>query len=315
MNLKDIINIKSNIVLAPIAGYTDSPFRKICSQFGAGFTMSELVSAEGIIRQSEKTLAMLKFSDAERPFGIQLFGRDIKAMCKAAVYVESLKPDFIDINMGCPASSVTKGGDGSGAALLLDLPFAAKLAESIVNTVKVPVSIKMRIGWNNELKNCVEAVKVLSKTGISFITIHGRTKTQGYTGNADWDLIGECVLASSIPVIGNGDIVSYAQASEKMKTYGCAGIMIGRGACGNPWIFSGSIPQIDEVTKIIKEHIKSNIEHYGFPKGLILMRKHLVKYIHDVQGASAYRQKLVLAKETEEVFQILDDIEKGLTEK
>jgi nifR3 family TIM-barrel protein len=267
--------------------------------------MTELVSAEGIIRDNKKTMELLRFSDEERPVGVQIFGRNSAVMAEAAKIVEGLGPDFIDINMGCPARKVCKDGEGSGSALLKDPSLAGEIAGSVVKAVSLPVSAKIRTGWDASSVNFPDVIKALESAGVSFISVHGRTKTQGYGGAADWDAIGRSAALSSVPVIGNGDIQSHTEALDRLAATRCAAVMIGRAACANPWIFAGTKPSISEIVSIIKEHLMMNIEYYG-DWGLVLMRKHIVKYIHGIYGASRYRFGLSTAADVESVFAILE---------
>ena len=299
------IEIDNPLVLAPVAGFTDSPYRRIARRFGCGFSMTELVSAEGIIRGNKKTMELLEFTDEERPIGIQIFGRDSGVMARAAKIVSGLGPDFIDINMGCPARKVCKDGLGSGAALLKNPSLAEEIAAGVVDSVSLPVSAKIRIGWDSSSVNFEEIIGRLCRAGISFISVHGRTKTQGYGGDADWKAIAMAAELSTVPLIGNGDIQNRAEAAERLESARCAAVMIGRAACANPWIFSGNRPPLKEIVSTIKEHLALNIDYYG-DMGLILMRKHIVKYIHGIYGASRYRAGLSVAADVGSVWEILD---------
>lgn len=300
------LSIDSPLVLAPMAGYTDSAFRRIARAKGAGFTVTELVSAEGIIRDNKKTKKLLYFTDAERPLGIQIFGNNPDAMETAARVVETLGPDFIDINMGCCSQKICSGG--MGAALLKDTLLLGKIAEKVVRAVDVPVSAKIRVGWDFSSLNYRDVVRALEGAGVDFISVHGRTRSQMFSGVSDWRIIAEIANSSRIPVIGNGDISSYDDALRRMKESGCAAVMIGRGAVGNPWIFSGAKPDTEKLIAQIIEHLDAMIDLYG-GYGVILMRKHLVKYIHGFPGAAKFRVRLLLAKDREEVVSLLGEIE------
>jgi len=308
------LEIDNPLVLAPVAGFTDSPYRRLARRFGCGFSMTELVSAEGIVRNNKKTMELLEFTDEERPIGIQIFGRDSGTMVKAAKIVNALEPDFIDINMGCPARKVCKNGLGAGAALLKDPSLAGEIAAGVVNAVSLPVSAKIRIGWDSSSINFEEIVGVLCRAGVSFISVHGRTKAQGYGGDADWKAISDAAELSTVPLIGNGDIQSSAEAAMRFESTRCTAVMIGRAACANPWIFSGGKPSLREVVSVIKEHLSLNIAHYG-DMGLMLMRKHIVKYIHNIYNASRYRAGLSVAGDTESVWRLLDRMVEEIEEK
>ncbi len=302
------IKLPSPLVLAPVAGYTDSSFRKICVRHGCGLTMTELISAEGIVRTNKKTMELLAFSAEERPLAIQIFGRKPAVMSEAAAVVELLHPDVIDINMGCPAKKVC--GSGNGAALLKDPDLVFRITESVVKSTTIPVSAKIRIGWDENSLNYMDIVKALEAGGVSFITVHGRTRTQQYTGLADWNVIREICQSSNVPVIGNGDIDSYEKAYEMMEFSGCKAVMIGRGAFGNPWIFSGKTPTVAEIVQQVKEHLDLSIEEHG-ERGLHMMRKHIVKYIHGIKDAAKARGAIVIAADRDEIFRILDTVEKS----
>jgi tRNA-dihydrouridine synthase B len=305
----DKIKLKSPLLLAPIAGYTDSPFRKICIKHGCGLTMTELISAEGIIRKNKKTMELLSFTDEERPLAIQIFGRKPDVMGEAASVVESFKPDIIDINMGCPARKVC--GSGNGAYLLTDPDLIFRITESVVKSTSIPVTAKIRTGWDDNSLNYMEVVKALEAAGVTFIAVHGRTRAQQYSGFADWNIIREICSGTKVPVIGNGDIDSYEKAYEMMKFSGCRAVMIGRGAIGNPWIFSGKNPGIPEIIQQVKEHLDMMFEEYG-NRGINMMRKHIVKYISGIKNAAKARSLIVQAEDKNEIFKILDTLEQTI---
>lgn len=308
MIINDIIELKRPLVLAPIAGFTDTVFRKICVKHGCSLTFTELISSTGIIRNNQKTLDMLKFAREERPIAIQIFGNEPEIMAEAASIVEGLSPDIIDINMGCPARKVC--GSESGAFLLRDPLLINKITEAVVKKVKTPVSAKIRTGWDNNNKNYLEVIKALEDGGISLISVHGRTRDQGYSGFADWNIINEICSIAKVPVIGNGDIRSHEQGLDILKNSGCSAIMIGRGAIGNPWIFSGHKPAVQEIKEQIKEHLFMLIEEYG-DWGIKLMRKHIVKYIHSMKNAATLRSRIIQSMDIEEILTALDMLEEA----
>ncbi len=298
------LQIEGTRVLAPIAGYTDSPCRRISRRHGAALVFTELISVEGIVRRNANTFSLMKFTDEERPIGIQLFGKDPAMMAEAARVVDGeLHPDCIDINMGCCAQKVC--AHGSGAALLRDPGLVASIAGSVVKGSSVPVSAKIRIGWDEGSRNFRDVVRALEDSGVSFITVHGRTKNQKYTGRADWEAIAEISSFARVPIIGNGDIATAAEADERLRVSGCAAVMVGRGAIGNPWIFSGRTPDARELVDQMKEHVDLMLDQYG-GYGLVLARKHMVKYIHGMRGASAARERLVRATDRAELIDILE---------
>jgi tRNA-dihydrouridine synthase B len=294
----DTFPFSSRLVLAPIAGYTDIPFRRIARAYGAGIVYTELISAEGIVRFNRKTFNLMKIDGKEHPVGIQLFGKDPVVMAEAASIAESLSPDLIDINFGCCAPTVCRGD--SGAALLKNPDLLNRIASSIVARVRTPVSAKIRIGWDDHSKNYNDIVKILINAGISMITVHGRTRAQKYTGHADWEIISEIASLSSVPVIGNGDIVTYEDALSRLRTSGCAAVMIGRGAIGNPWIFSGETPSITDRIDCAERHFNDMVAYYG-DYGMILSRKHMVHYLHHFKNVGTLRASIVKARTPDEV--------------
>jgi tRNA-dihydrouridine synthase B len=302
------VKLSSPLLLAPIAGYTDSPFRKICVKHGCGLTMTELISAEGIVRKNKKTMDLLSFSKEERPLAIQIFGRKPEVMGEAAYVVEKLRPEVIDINMGCPAKKVC--GSGNGASLLKDPDLVFRITENVVKSTSIPVTAKIRIGWDDNSLNYMDIVNALEAGGVTFITVHGRTRAQQYSGMADWNVIREICTESKVPVIGNGDIDSYEKAYEMMKFSGCKAVMIGRGSFGNPWIFSGRTPDVAEIIIQVKEHFNLMFEEYG-ERAIHMMRKHIVKYIHGIKNAAKARGAIVIASNKDEIFRILDTVEKS----
>ena len=298
------IKLPGPLMLAPIAGFTDSPFRRVARRHGAGLTVTELISAEGIIRHHRKTMELARFHEEERPIAIQLFGNKPDLMAEAAGVVgEILRPDIIDINLGCPARRICNSG--SGAALLLVPEKVRAIASAMVQRVEIPVTAKIRIGWDSDSLTYRDIIRALEDGGVSLIFVHGRTRAQQYGGTSDWDIIRELVSISKVPVIGNGDIRTHPDAFERMKFSSCPAVMIGRGAIGNPWIFSGYQPSIRQVVDQINEHLDMMIEYYG-ERGIVLMRKHIVKYLHAFNGARHARQQVVIAKSKDEVNCILE---------
>lgn len=297
------IDVPGPVMLAPIAGYTDSPYRRIARRFGAGLTVTELISADGIVRGGAKTREFLRFGEGERPIAIQLFGHDPAVMGEAAAIVTALRPDVIDINMGCPARKVCNSG--SGAALILDPDLVHAITVSVVRNTSLPVSAKIRIGWDAGRITWPAVLPALEDAGVRFIAVHGRTRAQGYSGRADWDTITAIRAAARVPVIGNGDITSFDEARARMAESGCPAVMVGRGAIGNPWIFSGAVPSLDERLAVMLEHLDLMVAEHG-SRGIILMRKHLVQYIHGLRGARRLRQELVRAVARDEVAAILE---------
>jgi len=298
------LSLKNPLVLAPLAGYTDLPFREICSLHGASLVYTELLSAEAITRRHPKTLQMMKISDKERPVIIQIFGKDVSTMADAAKIAEELSPDGIDINMGCCMKKVC--APGAGAGLLRNTLLLSKITEAVVKSVKIPVSAKIRIGYTEKEKNYLEVLHILEECGVNHVAVHGRTASQQYTGLSNWDIIAEIASFSKIPVIGSGDIKSNQDAYDKINFSKCTAVMIGRGAIGNPWIFSGKIPEDSERGAEGKLHLLSMIDHYG-DYGLVLARKHLLKYFNGVRGAANLRGKIANTTSLDYLIGIIDE--------
>ena len=303
--------------LAPMAGVTDYAFRVIAKEFGAGVVYSEFVSAHGIIRKNEKTLNMIKFSEFERPIGIQIFGDTPEVMESAARLVyEKFKPDLIDINYGCPVPKVTKKGAGSAA--LKDLCLMEDITEAVVKAVDIPVTVKMRAGWNSENIVSTKAGINLEKIGIKAITLHPRTTVQMYKGHANWDLIKELKDSVNIPVIGNGDIKNIDDINKMFTQTNCDGIMIGRAALGNPWFFTQIKKYInnedfneislEERLQICQKHLELLVQIHGEVVGSNNMKKHFAWYFKGFKGASFLRKKFLLAKNYSEMKDFLYNI-------
>ncbi len=293
------VTLKNNILLAPMAGITNLPFRIICEQYEPGLVYTEMVSSKGLFYHDLKTAQLLNMKNETRPVAVQIFGNDIEAMSYAAKEVSKIA-DIIDINMGCPAPKVVKNGDGS--KLMLNLELAGKIIESVVNTATVPVTVKMRKGWDNTHISAIELAKIAEEKGAKAVTIHGRTRDEFYTGTADWEIIKQVKQAVSIPVIGNGDIKTKEDAKKIFEQTNVDGIMVGRGTIGNPWIFreirqylNGDL--VTEVTKeeklqIILKHIMLQVEFLGENTGIKEMRKHMAYYLKNLPNASSIRQKI-----------------------
>jgi len=306
------------LILAPMEDITDPPFRVLCKRLGADVMVSEFISSEGLIRDAVKSLHKLDFSESERPIGIQIFGHDETSLCKAAEVAEKANPDFIDINWGCPVRKIV--AKEAGAGILNDIPKMVRITKSVVGAVKLPVTVKTRLGWDDSSRNIVSIAEQLQDVGIAAISIHGRTKAQLYRGVADWTLIGEVKNNKRmfIPVIGNGDIDSPEKAKEMLK-YNVDGLMIGRATIGNPWIFKqikaylkdGTIiplPTINERVEICKEHLKNSIEWKGEVTGIAEMRKHYSGYFKGIPDFKPYRIILVTSKEANQLYDTLDEI-------
>jgi tRNA-dihydrouridine synthase B len=292
------------LYLAPMAGVTNKVFRRICKRFGADVLVTEFVSAEGVFRRNERTREYLDFDEIERPLGVQLFGGDAAHMAEAArQVVDWVGPDFIDLNFGCPVNKVVAKNGGS--ALLKDCPTLASVAESVVRAVSpLPVTAKIRIGWDAESINAVRVAKILEECGIVALAIHGRTRAQGYSGEADWHVIGDVAQSVALPVIGNGDLFSPEDVVRRRSETNIAGVMIGRAAMSAPWIFSqiksflnsGELlppPTLSERWQIIIEHCRAEVESWGAEApAMRAMRARLMAYSKNLAEAKSLREKL-----------------------
>ena len=293
------VTLKNNILLAPMAGITNLPFRIICEKFEPGLVCTEMVSSKGIFYHDEKTNKLLEMENEKRPVAAQIFGNDIEAMSVATKKVSKVA-EIVDINMGCPAPKVVKNGDGS--KLMLDLEKARDIIVAVVQNASVPVTLKMRKGWDNEHVVAVELAKIAQQSGVAAITIHGRTREEFYTGKADWQIIKHVKQTVSIPVIGNGDIITPEHARQMLEQTGCDGIMIGRASIGNPWIFREvqEYLQGKEITKVtdneklqmIIGHIEGQVAYLGENTGIKEMRKHLSYYLKNLPNAASIRQRV-----------------------
>ena len=294
------VELNNNIFLAPMAGVTDMPLRILCKEFGAGLVYTEMVSSKGMFYNDEKTKQLMNINDAERPVAVQIFGSDATIMGETAKKV-SEEADIIDINMGCPAPKVTKNLDGS--KLMLHPELVDEITKLVVGASSVPVTIKIRKGWDDEHINAVEVARIAEKNGVSAITVHGRTREQFYTGKADLDIIKKVKEAVNIPVIGNGDIVDGESAKKMFQETGCDAIMIGRGSNGNPWIFKEVIeylengielpkPTLEERKQMILRHLKMLVEYKGEYTAIREMRKQIAWYIKGIENAATIRNEI-----------------------
>ena len=308
------------VFLAPMEDVTDIGFRLLCKRFGASMVYTEFVSAEALIRDVKSTLQKLTISDEERPVGIQIYGRDIDAMVEAAKIVEQAGPDLIDLNFGCPVKKVA--GKGAGAGMLQNIPKMLEITRKVVDAVKLPVTVKTRLGWNHEQLIITELAEQLQDCGIQALTIHGRTRSQMYTGQADWTLIGEVKRNPRIhiPIIGNGDITSAEEAQQAFDTYGVDAIMIGRATFGRPWIFKevrdyldqnqGEILDFNAKLDILIEQLRINVERIDEKRGILHTRRHLAAtpIFKGIPNFRPTRIAMLRAETMPELLAILEDI-------
>ncbi len=309
------------LLLAPMEDVSDPPFRAVCKEKGADMMYTEFISSEGLIRDAAKSVQKLDIYEYERPIGIQIFGDKIESMRLSAEIVERSQPDLLDINYGCPVKKVAN--KGAGAGILRDIPKMVEMTKEIVESTNLPVTVKTRLGWDEDTKYIVEVAERLQDVGIKAISIHGRTRAQMYKGEADWTLIGEVKNnpRMHIPVFGNGDIDSPQKALEYKNRYGVDGVMIGRAAIGYPWIFDEikhflktgeelAPPSIEERVDICKRHLEFSLEWKGEKQGVFEMRRHYTNYFRGLRNFKPIRTRLVESMNPAEIFEILESVNK-----
>lgn len=312
------------LLLAPMEDVSDPPFRAVCKDHGADLMYTEFISSEGLIRNAIKSRQKLDIFEYERPVGIQIFGGDEESLAMAAKIVDVTNPDLLDINFGCPVKKVAM--KGAGAGVLKDLDLMVRLTDAVVRATRLPVTVKTRLGWDDNTKNIEEVAERLQDVGIKALAIHGRTRTQMYKGVADWTLIGKIKNNPriQIPIFGNGDIDSPEKALEYKHRYGVDGIMIGRAAIGYPWIFEEikhfvktgdhlPAPDIEQRVDVARKHLHRSVEWKGLIVGINEMRRHYANYLKGLPNIKEYRTKLVTLTSVEEIDAVLDDIERAYT--
>ena len=316
------VKIESKLALAPMAGVTDAAFRQICSEKGAGYTVTELVSAKALCYHDTKTAQLLRPFPSEKPFAAQIFGSDVNCMAEAAqMAIEISGADILDINMGCPVGKVVKNGDGS--ALMKDPEKAARIAEAVVRAVKVPVTAKMRRGWDKGSINAVELAKMLEEVGVSAVAVHGRTRMQMYGGEADWNTIRDVKQAVRIPVIANGDVFSPEAAVRILKFTGADMAMIGRGSFGNPWLFEQStaalsgrdippLPPFAERWDTAVRQVELSAQYQNERVAMLQARHHLCWYLKGISHANYYKEKIVQLSTLSELHALSASIKRDL---
>ena len=307
------------LLLAPMEDVSDPPFRALCKEHGADILYTEFISSEGLIRDAEKSIMKLDIYDFERPIGIQIFGNEITSMRLAAEICERAKPEFIDINYGCPVKKVAD--KGAGAGILKDIPKMVAMTKEIVDATNIPVTVKTRLGWDEETKYIVEVAERLQDVGIKALSIHGRTRKQMYKGEADWTLIGEVKNNPKmhIPIFGNGDVDTPEKVAEVKNKYGVDGVMIGRAAIGYPWIFNEikhflktgehlAPPTIADRVIACKQHLNHSIEWKGQILGIAEMKRHYTNYFKGIPHFKDYRIKMVTSDSEKEIQSLLDEV-------
>ena len=310
------IKLTVPLALAPMAGITDLPFRLICRRLGCGMTVSEMVSAKGLLYKNVKTTDMLRIDDGERPTAIQLFGSVPDELAEAARMVEASGADMIDFNMGCPVPKIVNNGEGS--ALMKNPQLAHDILAAMVKAVKIPVTVKFRAGWDDAHRNAVEVAKAVEAAGVSAVAVHGRTRQQFYEGKADWQIIADVKKAVSVPVFGNGDIFTVADGERMLAETGCDGLMIGRGADGNPWLFRelaavlrGEVvpdkPTLEERVMQAAEHLQMLIDYKGEYISVKEMRRHISAYLKGMPHAAEFRGRFHKVDTKEQFLELLEE--------
>jgi nifR3 family TIM-barrel protein len=319
VKIRDIELGEFPLLLAPMEDVSDPPFRALCKKHGADLMYTEFISSEGLIRDAAKSVQKLDIFEYERPIGIQIFGSEIESMKQAAEIIDRTRPDLLDINYGCPVKKVAC--KGAGAGILQDIPKMVRMTAEVVKSTSLPVTVKTRLGWDDDTKNIVEVAERLQDIGIEALSIHGRTRKQMYKGDADWTLIGEVKNNSRmrIPIFGNGDIDSPEKALEYKNRYGVDGVMIGRASIGYPWIFNEikhfmetrehlSAPGIIERVQAARDHLEMSVKWKGTLVGINEMKRHYTNYFKGIAHFKDYRTKLVTTSELDEILDILNYI-------
>lgn len=319
MQIKNINLPDFPLLLAPMEDVSDPPFRSVCKANGADLMYTEFISSEGLIRDAIKSKRKLDIFEEERPVGIQIFGGDEEAMGMSAAIVETVNPNLVDINFGCPVKKVVT--KGAGAGVLRDIPLMVKLTAAVVKNTHLPVTVKTRLGWDEQSINIEEVAERLQDVGIAALSIHGRTRAQMYKGEADWTLIGKIKNNPRIhiPIFGNGDMNAPEKALEYKNKYGVDGIMIGRAAIGYPWIFNEikhflatgehlPLPTIQQRVEVIRHHLKRSLEWKGPVKGILEMRRHYTNYLKGFPNIKEFRSKLVQLNSYEEIDAVLEEV-------
>ncbi len=311
------IPVYGDLILAPMDGYSDLPFRTLCAEFGSAMSYTEFISADSVLHfdaRDDITRRKLQFDARERVRVVQIYGHDEEHLVRAAQRLQEEPIDILDLNLGCSVHDIA--ARGAGAGMLREPAKIARVMARLTRALRVPVTAKIRLGWDERTRNYLEVARVLEDNGASLIAVHARTKAQGYTGTADWNAIAEIKQAVKIPVIGNGDVKTLADIARIKARTGCDGVMIGRAAIGNPWIFARQdreqIPP-DERIAVMRRHLARHLEFYGAARGLILFRKHAYRYVQGEPGAAALRHALMLCNDVDEFQRLLDEFAHSLS--
>lgn len=324
----DSVTVRGRVFLSPMAAITDSPYRRLCRRMGSGFSFTEFASTDALVRGHPATLRRFTFREEERPVIFQIFGSDPATLAEAALLAQEQGADVVDLNMGCSVRKVAMRGAGAG--LLRDVNRSAQIINAIKKKIYIPLSAKIRLGWDDSSRNYLEIARMLEDCGVAMVSVHGRTRAQGYGGKADWEAIAEIKRALDIPVLGNGDVSGYREALEKIERYGVDGVLIGRAAIGNPWIFGGfENPSVSEIIAVAREHLYSLREFYLEPwregnrpggqmdrspenYALIIFRKHAAHYFSGFPGAVDVRRRLMSCVELGDFESICDRLGREL---
>jgi len=309
------IPVYGDLILSPMAGFSDKPYRAICREYGSAMSYTEFVSIDGILHGNDATRKMLDFDPNETPMVFQIFGSDEDKFEEAARCIEQLGPDIIDINMGCSVDKIS--GRGAGAALLREPAKIGRIFNRLSRVLSVPVTGKIRLGWDEQSLNHVEVAKIMEDNGAALIAVHGRTKRQAYNGVANWDAIAEVKQAVKIPVIGNGDVQTVADIAHIKEHTKCDAVMIARAAIGNPWIFQRK--DIHDVTmaekaSLIYRHLEAMLQFYGWERGIVLFRKHVVKYVRGLAHINKVKQRLITSTRPEEFVALMQEYESEVSD-